>query len=157
MTAAHVVEATHRVVRVVSVQDGDSLRVETAQEQKVLTAGGSLVLSDDYVTELHTITTVTQRNRDPRGLPLRLIRLDTPELRFRDPVDPARQAFVRAEAQRARGHVLVWMAEHAGALMVTTYGKDELSRHLADVWVDGDRGDTLTQHMLRLGWDPWVG
>lgn len=137
MSATWVVEGTHRITRVVSVQDGDSLRVDTWQEQE-------LALSDDFTT------TVVQRNRDPRGLALRLVRLDTPELRAETQAE-------RARAQVARTHAREWLERHAGRLMVTTYGSDDLSRKLADVWVVGDRGNTLTQHMLLMGWDPWLG
>ena len=77
-----------------------------------------------------------------RSMKVRLVTLDTPE---------------RGEVgwPEARADVAYWLSV-GGPLRVETYGRDAFGRHLGDVYVTGDRGDTLTQHMLTVGgWEAW--
>lgn len=84
---------------------------------------------------------------DERGVPkeasIRLIRLDTPER--------GQEGYREATAD-ARA----WLLERDGRLRVEVLGSGGLGRLLGDVYAADDRGDTLTQHMLRLGWEPWL-
>lgn len=82
-------------------------------------------------------------NGEPKEASIRLIRLDTPE---------RGQSGYREATADARA----WLLERTGRLRVEVLGAGGLGRLLGDVYVVGDRGDTLTQHMLRLGWEPWI-
>ncbi len=75
---------------------------------------------------------------------VRLIHVDTPERN----TDYA--GWVTAKQQAAD-----WLAARAGRLEVEVYGSGGLGRLLGDVYATDDRGDTLTQHMLRLGYPLW--
>lgn len=79
----------------------------------------------------------------PAEASIRLIRLDTPE---------RGQPGYREATADARA----WLLERTGRLRVEVLGAGGLGRLLGDIYTAGDRGDTLTQHMLRLGWEPWV-
>lgn len=81
---------------------------------------------------------------EPAEASIRLIRLDTPER--------GQPGYREAKADAA-----AWLGERAGRLRVEVLGAGGLGRLLGDVYAAADRGDTLTQHMLRLGWDPWLG
>lgn len=76
---------------------------------------------------------------------IRLIIVDTPE---------------RGEEgwSRARQDTIAWLSQFSpGDLCVETYGRDDFGRLLGDVYPEVNRGDTLTQHLLRVcGWMPWV-
>lgn len=79
----------------------------------------------------------------PRGQSVRLINLDTPE---------------RGEDgwQQACDDLRAWLGAAGDALMVTTWGMaGGFDRLLGDFWVH-DRNNTASQHMLRIGWDPYV-
>ncbi len=69
---------------------------------------------------------------------MRLIVVDTPER--------GEPGYVEASQDVAR-----WLALHP-ELEVETYETAGWDRLLADVYPVGDRGGTLTQHLLQLGW-----
>lgn len=73
----------------------------------------------------------------------RLVTLDTPE---------------RGEVgwAEARNDVASWLAEYADDLRAQTYQRDNFGRVLTDIYVAGDRGNTLSQAMLKAGWNPYV-
>jgi len=108
------------------VIDGDTLAGRLQTEPLRLTPGWSTVATSDL--EVH----------------LRLVTLDTPE---------------RGEDgwAKARSDVMLWLAQWpVVALRVDTYGDGGFGRLLADVYPVGRRSETLSQHMLQLGWLPWV-
>jgi endonuclease YncB( thermonuclease family) len=110
--------------------DGDSLRGYLTRDEW-LAAGFA-----------HTIFSAEQTED---GIPvadtqlLRLVVVDTPE---------------RGEPGYVQGRLDVrdWLAAHPGPLCVDTYESAGWDRLLADVYPEGDRGDTLTQWLLQLGW-----
>lgn len=83
----------------------------------------------------------------PQSTLVRLVNLDTPE---------------RGEEgyARARGALAEWFARDDGErwrdLLLDDYGSAGFDRILGDLYVDGERGDTASQHMLRAGWEPWL-
>lgn len=93
--------------------------------------------------------TVYSSKQAPDGTPLpataslRLVTLDAPERG-----DPG--------YREAGADVRLWLAEHPGPLMADTYETAGFDRLLADIYPEGDRASTLSQHMLRIGWDPWI-
>jgi endonuclease YncB( thermonuclease family) len=118
-----------RVVAFVKVTDGDTLRLVRER---------TIDFADDYVTVI--------RDRDEvKGVPIRLVTLDTPERGQPGWGD-------------AKADLTDWVFQHAHELMVTTYGETGgFDRYLGDLWVAGDRGNTASQHMLRdKGWPPYV-
>lgn len=117
------------VTRIVSVTDGDSLRVI---RRRTTPAGDGLNI-DIYDAE-------------PAGVPIRLITLDTPERGKVGYLD-------------ARRDVLTWLMqiEAKPGLSITTWPDGGFGRHLGDIWVTGRRSETLSQWMLReRGWLPYV-
>lgn len=121
---------------VASVTDGDTIRAHLSRSEE-------LDGDDDFTA------TVTYRSRDPRGLPIRVLWVDTPEMRAKDPAE-------RIQAGLARDDVITWLAKYPGKLRVETAGRDDLSRHLGDIYVTGDRGNTLSQYLIRdRGWLPF--
>lgn len=111
---------------VASVTDGDTVRLHLRRLERLVNGWRHVVESDD-----------------PRGVPVRLIILDTPE---RGHVDytPAREALRQ------------WLETRAGRLRCETWESAGWDRLLGDVYADGDRGDTATQWMLRAGWASYV-
>ncbi len=118
------------ISQVVSVTDGDTVRLHLVREA---------VESLDETWEQARTT----RTHHPRGVAVRLVTLDTPE---RGDV-----GYVEARTDVAR-----WLLAHQENLRCQTYGSAGWDRLLGDVYVTTDRGDTLTQHMLRQGWDPYL-
>ncbi len=62
----------------------------------------------------------------------------------------------------AREDVAVWLLAHEGRLRIETWPGGGFDRLLGDVYLAGDRSNTLSQFMLRdanhgLGWDAYVG
>lgn len=83
---------------------------------------------------------------------LRPIHLDTPEEEDAEGYDEA-----TADATN-------WLrvTELGCRLRVVTYGKDSFGRYLSDVYVDGDRANTFSRHMLEdanngNGWPAYTG
>lgn len=115
------------VQHVVRVIDGDSVRVVRRRTSPI--ADG--LDCDVYDT-------------DPDGVALRLITLDTPE---------------RGEPgySEAAADVADWLHEYRDRLRVETWPGGGFDRLLADIYVHGDRSNTLSQHMLRdRDWLPYV-
>lgn len=111
---------------VLSVTDGDTLRGRIERVAS-LTHGFEQAI----------------RSSDPKGQRLRLVNLNTPEAG-------------KAGWAEAKTDAWDWVfGERRHQLRVQTYG-DTLGRLLADVYVDGDRSNTLTAHMLELGWEPYL-
>lgn len=69
----------------------------------------------------------------------RLITVDTPE---------------RGEAGHleAGAFCRTWLAQRDGAVCAETYHRDAFGRRLTDVYIAGDRTDTLSQALLREGY-----
>lgn len=113
----------------------------TVQQVTKITDGDSvrlirrrqLVASDGIGLDLYDLTDV----------PIRLVTLDTPE-RGQD-----------GWAQ-ARLDLTLWIAPRAGFLNVVTYGETGgFSRLLGDIFDTRDQ-TSASEHMLRLGWPPYV-
>ena len=117
-----------KVDRIVRVIDGDSLRLV---RRRTGIAGDGLGL-DIYDT-------------NPDGAAVRLITVDTPE---------------RGEAgyQEAATDVRIWLNTHAKlGFRIETWPDGGFGRVLGDLYVTTDRGNTLSQHLLRnCGWLPYV-
>lgn len=113
--------------RIVSVTDGDSLRVLRRR---------TFFVGDGLEGAIY--------DAGSKGIPIRLITLDTPE---------------RGEDgwARAGDDVRWWLFNNIGRLSITTWTDGGFSRHLGDIWVTGDRSNTLSQWMLReRNWLPYV-
>lgn len=81
---------------------------------------------------------------DSTSVPIRLINLDTPERGQPGHTEATLDA-------------RTWLAHHAAELRVETWPGGGFDRLLGDIYVAGDRGNTLTQWMLReRGWAPYV-
>lgn len=81
---------------------------------------------------------------DPKGVSVRLITLDTPE---------------RGDNgwAQAADDVRLWLFGNTGRMSVTTWPDGGFGRHLGDIYVTGDRSNTLSQWMIReRGWLPYV-
>jgi endonuclease YncB( thermonuclease family) len=77
------------------------------------------------------------------GVPIRLINLDTPERGHDDYLE-------------ARNDVVNWLGRHPH-LSITTWPGGGFDRLLGDIWVTGDRSNTLSKWMLiERNWDPYV-
>lgn len=110
--------------------DGDTLRVRRSRTVQV--ADGLMAHYYDDPEQL------------PKGLPVRVINLDTPERG-----DPT---WAQANADTVN-----WLTAASDKLMVATWGtQGGFDRLLGDFYVAGDRNNTLTQFMLLAGWDPYV-
>lgn len=110
--------------------DGDTVRVTRSRTVQV--ADGLMAHYYDDPTQL------------PKGLPVRVINLDTPERG-----DPAWEQACQDAAD--------WLVVNSDKLMLSTWGtQGGFDRLLGDFWVDGDRNDTLTRYMLERGWPPYV-
>ncbi len=115
------------VDRVVTVTDGDTLRLIRRR---------TLTIDSDLACDVY--------DANPRGVPVRLVTVDTPE----------RGQAGYADATR---DVTAWLELHAGRVRVETWPGGGFDRLLGDLYVAGDRSDTLTQWMLRdRGWLPYV-
>ncbi len=132
MTATYEPGTDWAVDAVARIVDGDTIRVVRSRV---------LGQTDDQL--------VVARDRHRNGMAIRLVTLDTPER--------GEPGYVEARDDVAR-----WLLEHAGRLRIETWPGGGFDRLLGDVYVAGDRADTLSQWMLRygnggLGWDPYVG
>lgn len=129
-----------------SVTDGDTVRAHLCR-QEVLQAkqDPTIVVAGWSVQGIaNRATAVLIKSTEPKGEPLRLVTLDTPE-RGDEP-----------GFSQARQDVRDWLAHYEGRLEVETYLSGGFDRLLADVYEIGNRGNTLSQHMLRIGWNPYV-
>lgn len=95
----------------------------------------------------HSFVDVQQVDRDtwPRGLPIRLVYVDTPE---------------RGEAgyREATAMLHDWLTANGPAgLRIVTYEGAGWDRLLGDIYVDGDRNSTASRAMLEAGWPIWRG
>lgn len=116
-----------QIDHVVSVTDGDTIRAMLSRDEP---------LDNGLRHKVYT--------ENPKGDPLRLVHLDTPE---------------RGQTgyYEARDDVRFWLDAHPWLRVATPY-KDSLSRRVADIYVAGDRADTLSQWMvLERGWPVWLG
>lgn len=122
------------VERVVSVTDGDTVRLDYSywREQR-----------PGMAVEVHESDPVGK----DEGIPCRLVLLDTPERKD------------RAAWAKARLDALTWIGDHLDAgleMEVWLDGRGGFGRPLVDIYVRGARDVTLSQHMLRLGWFPYI-
>ena len=116
------------------VVDGDTVRGWRSRELSIAD-GMKMLLLDELWDEDGEVTIP--------GKALRLVNLDTPE-RGTPGYD------------KARNDLAKWLTVHAGNLMVDTAPGGGFDRLLADIYVSGDRGNTASQHMLKIGWEPYV-
>ena len=113
---------------------GDSLRGYLVRDEWLAAGFAHTVYSAEQRGD-GTVVSATQL--------LRLIIIDTPERGEKD-------------YRTATEDVRAWLLAHPETLMVDTYESAKWDRLLADVYPVEDRGDTLTQHLLRLGWPVYV-
>lgn len=121
-----------QVERVVRVIDGDTVRLVRRRWGTPQPLAEGLAVS------------FTVYDTEPDGKSIRLVNLDTPE---------------RGQPgyQIAREDLMDWLKQWDGLLRVITYPGGGFDRLLGDVYVEGDIGNTATQHMLReKGWPPYV-
>ena len=93
----------------------------------------------------------------PRGASCRLLYLNTPEKGKQLPQPlPDGRAGTWAQAGE---DVKAWLDMYAeqGIRAETWSPEGNLGRLLADFYVAGDRGRTLSQYMLRIGWPTYMG
>lgn len=120
-----------RITEVTKVTDGDTIRAHITRTEPLVT-GWAHDIHDEPVPG------------EPAGAPLRLIIIDTPERGHIDYV-------------RARDDLAIWILTHLSKLRVETYEHAGWDRGLADIYVEGDRGNTATQWMLLRGWPIYEG
>ena len=126
---------TATVERVVSVTDGDTVRLDYSYW---------IGERPGLVVEIHEFDP-TGRNQ---GVACRLVTLNTPEYK-KDKIGWA----------KARADVLAWIdtwLEHGFEMEVWLDGRGGFGRPLVDLYVCGARDLTLSQHMLKLGWLPYL-
>jgi endonuclease YncB( thermonuclease family) len=119
------------VERVVRVVDGDTVRLVRSR-----------------TTDLGDLELIA-RDRHDDGVSVRLVNLDTPE----------RRAGQLEQWGRARDDLAFWLCDlpRTPPLRVITYPGGGFDRLLGDIYVEGDIGNTATQHMLRdRGWSPYM-
>lgn len=114
---------------VVKVTDGDTLRLHLSRDVP-LVHGWKHTISDDM----------------PTGQAVRLVILDTPER--------GHPGYLEAAADVRDWLMNVTLAGRT--LRCETYNSGGFDRILGDLYVDGDRSQSLSQHMLRLGWLPYL-
>ena len=114
--------------------DGDTVRAYLTREEWI---GGG------FAQTVYSARQADDGTPLPATVSLRLVTLDTPE---------------RGQPgyREASDDVRAWLAAHPGPLLVDTYESGGFERLLADVYPEGQRGETLSQAMLQLGWEPWV-
>lgn len=113
--------------RIVSVTDGDTVRLMRSR---------SLGVSDGLET--------LQRDAEPKGVPIRLVNVDTPER-------------AQPRHEEARADLRNWLLMNLPLLRVITYPGGGFDRLLGDIYANGDVGNTASQYMLRdRGWLPYV-
>ncbi len=78
----------------------------------------------------------------------RLYDLDTPD---------DDEVYEAGDQAAATADLTVWLQVHEGKLMVETWPGGGFGRWLADVFIEGDRTDTLTAYMHREGWRHYTG
>jgi endonuclease YncB( thermonuclease family) len=141
----------HNQAEVLRGVDGDTVRLHRRRTVAELESSddlGSLVYSnwrvrvaEDDVLDL------------PDGLAARLVNLDTPELRSKDPDE-------RARAKVAAADLWAWCRHVGDRLRCITYDQGGgFDRLLVDLyWIGGDGvAQSATEHMLSLGWSPYLG
>lgn len=147
--AGTVPAGTDAALRVFSVTDGDTVRIfrRWSVPPSTISLGNGLLLHE--TRELEDNPEVWRR-----GLPVRLIHLDTPESR----TDKAGWAKARAE-------LIAWLAAREGRLRCIFFEGPEsdgaFSRLLADIYTEGDPADSASAWMLLhgndgRGWPPYV-
>lgn len=143
MTAAYEPGTDWAVVDVSRVVDGDTVRLF---RRRVLE--GPWMRSSDGLRARQAFCLEDDPEQVRDGVAVRLINLDTPE---------------RGEPghREARDDVATWLLAHDGRLRVETWPGGGFDRLLGDIYMADDRGQTLSQHMLRdgnggQGWDPYV-
>lgn len=134
-----------------TVTDGDTIRAflegwrQTADSQPVRALGA--------VIEPYSRVTLDKRVY-PRGASIRLVHVNTPE-RGKQTPEPLPDGRVGTWAE-ARQDALNWLsvATLSGSMLrAETWSLEgNLGRLLGDVYHADDRGDTLSQYMLRQGW-----
>ena len=111
----------------VSVTDGDTVRMHLMR--------GPVGIDNDFEV-------VVQTRRDGKGIPIRLVTLQTPERGHPD-------------WSQARRDLTGWIIGRIAHLRVQTYESAKWDRLLGDVYDERDRGETASQFMLKLGWPPF--
>lgn len=84
---------------------------------------------------------ITSRQR------LRVLGIDTPELRSRDETE-------RASAREATTATKDWLDSCGGKVRIRTSKADAFGRYLAEI-LDPATDQTLTDHLLLLGYEPY--
>jgi hypothetical protein len=135
-----------------TVTDGDTVRahLETWEQEGDLPVAVNGVLLDRW-TRI-TLDPVVY----PRGASCRALYYNTPE---KGQQLPERLPDGRAGTWEQGGQdVRAWfdMYSEQGIRAETWTLEGNLGRLLADFYVEGDRGRTLSQYMLRIGWPPYV-
>jgi endonuclease YncB( thermonuclease family) len=143
VTAAYRPGTDWQVTAVAKVTDGDTVRLF---RRKVYEQGP--YPSSDGMRARQIVYFEDDPEQSPNGVAIRLITLDTPER--------GQPGYAEAREDVAR-----WLLAHEGRLRVETWPGGGFDRLLGDVYVEGDRSNTLSQFMLRdanhgLGWDPYV-
>jgi hypothetical protein len=142
----------NRVVPVKGV-DGDTVRI--LREQLTWKLVDQCELGDTQRLEDWRLRRLHDDPVDlPRGLPGRLVHLDTPELSSKDPAE-------RDQARAAAALAWAWVLAHADVLRCITYDTGGgFDRLLIDLYVLSPDGltveDSLSQYMLRQGWAPYL-
>lgn len=141
MTAAR--PGTDWAINGFTVTDGDTIRafLDTERQIEPETELGDLLLS-------RVERARTNRAVRPRGVGLRLITVNTPELSG-PRADPVR-------ARAAMADLSAWL-DRWKRLRCETWPGGGFERLLADVYVDGRRDLTASEHLLQLGWPPFLG
>jgi endonuclease YncB( thermonuclease family) len=123
-----------------TVIDGDTIRAFLMQESidSVEEVSGLLV---EHVHRRRTNPRVY-----PRGIPIRLINLDTPESRD-DPVG----------WRKAKDELAGWLAARSGRLCVETWEMaGGFDRWLGDIFTEGRGEPSASEWMLSRGWSPYL-
>ena len=128
---------TYRITQYRAV-DGDTIRAHLLRE--TLTRADRM---DPWVTE-DIVRTRTDPQTHPEGLSLRLITLNTPE----------RGTPGYLEARRDLDG---WLKAFSDRLVAEVWPGGGFDRMLADVYVAGHREVTASEHMLMIGWEPYLG
>lgn len=129
------------ITRLVKVTDGDTVRA--LRRRSVYTFTGAIAEGIGYRRSFEVFDDPMQ---EPLGVALRLITLNTPER--------GRPGFFEALADLA-----YWLGAHVadGCLRCETWPGGGFDRLLADLYCANDRADTASAHMLRRGWEPYLG
>lgn len=140
------------VVAPVRTVDGDTVRVR--RQQLTWTLLDECEIGDSLVLEEWRLRVVRDDETElPDGLAARLVNLDTPELRSKDPAE-------RERAKLAAADLTLWFELHAGRVRCISYDEaGGFDRLLIDLYVlaeDGTIEETASQWMLKRDWAPYV-